>query len=295
MTVLQQLSDALAATVETAGASTVRVAGRKRLAATGIVWSADGVIVAAHHTLRQDEGIKVTLGDGRELDATLVGRDVTTDLALLRVAASDLTPAKWADPASIKVGHLALALGRPGQTVQATLGVVSALGEGWRTPAGGEVERYLQTDVVMYPGFSGGPLVGADGQVLGLNTSDLLRGVSLALPLETVQRVAEALLTHGRVRRGYLGVGVQTVRLPEGVAEGQETGVLVTSVEKNSPAGQAGLVLGDTLLVLDGEPVTDPDSLLALLTGSRVDKTVDVRVLRGGALQTVRVTIGERA
>lgn len=295
MTALQQLSDALAATVETAGASTVRVAGRKRLAATGIIWSADGVIVAANHTLRQDEGIKVTLGDGRELDATLVGRDATTDLALLRVAAGDLTPAKWADPASIKVGHLALALGRPGQTVQATLGVVSALGEGWRTPAGGEVERFLQTDVVMYPGFSGGPLVGADGQVLGLNTSDLLRGVSLALPLETVQRVAEALLTHGRVRRGYLGVGVQPVRLPEGVADGQETGVLVTSVEKNSPAGQAGLVLGDTLLVLDGEPVTDPDSLLALLTGSRVDKAVDVRVLRGGALQTIRVTIGERA
>jgi S1-C subfamily serine protease len=176
------------------------------------------------------------------------------------------------------------------------LGIVSALGEGWRTPAGGRVEPYLQTDLVMYPGFSGGPLVDVAGGVLGLNTSALLRGISLAVPTPTVRQVVETLLAHGRVRRGYLGVGAQPVRLPADLAEqvGQETGLLLVSVEPDAPADEAGLTLGDTIVALDGQPVRHMDELLALLGGDRVGASVPAGIVRGGQTQELTVTIGER-
>jgi S1-C subfamily serine protease len=295
--VLPNLSEALAATVEAAGAGVVRVEARRRLPASGIVWSPDGVIITAHHVVEWDENISVGLPDGQTVPGTLVGRDPTTDLAVLRAQATGLTPPAWAEPDDLRVGHLVLALGRPGRTVQATLGIVSALGESWRTPAGGRLDRYLQTDVVMYPGFSGGPLVDAAGGVLGLNTSALLRGISLAVPTLTLRRVVETLLAHGRVRRGYLGVGAQSVRLPAALGErlGQETGVLLVSVESGSPAEQGGLLLGDTIVTLDGQPVRHMDDLLALLSSDRVGAAVPVRVVRGGQVQELTVTIGEHS
>jgi S1-C subfamily serine protease len=148
----------------------------------------------------------------------------------------------------------------------------------------------------MYPGFSGGPLVGANGAILGLNTSALMPGISLTVRTATIRRVAEALLKHGRIRRGYLGVGVQPARLPEKLAEEleQETGALVVSVEPGSPAEQGGLFLGDTIISLDAQPVHDLDDLLASLTGDRVGKAVAVRIVRGGQVQELRITIGER-
>jgi S1-C subfamily serine protease len=293
--VLRNLSDALAATVEATGPAVVRVEGRRRLPASGIVWSADGIIVTAHHVVQRDENIGVGLPNGQAVPATLVGRDPTTDLAVLRAQTEGLTPPAWTDLESLQVGHLVLALGRPGQTVQATLGIVSALGDSWRTPAGGRLDRYLQTDVVMYPGFSGGPLVDAAGQVLGLNTSALLRGISLTVPAPTLRQVVETLLAHGRVRRGYLGVGAQPVRLPAALKQqlGQETGVLLVSVESGSPAEQGGLLLGDTIVSLDGQPVRHMDDLLALLSGDRVGAAVPVRIVRGGQVQELTVVIGE--
>lgn len=294
--VLKDLSDSLAAAVEAAGPGIVRVEARRRLPASGIVWSADGVIVTAHHVVERDENIEVGLSGGETVPATLVGRDPTVDLAVLRVEASDLTPLDWAAPEDLRAGHLVLALGRPGRTVQATLGVVSALGDSWRTPAGGQLDRYLQTDVVMYPGFSGGPLVDVNGQGLGLTTSALLRGVSLALPATSLRQGVETLLTHGRVRRGYLGVGAQPARLPAALEEqlGQETGLLLVSVEPDSPADDAGLLLGDTIVALDGETVRQLDDLLALLSGDRVGKSVPIQVVRGGQVQQLTVTVGER-
>lgn len=293
--VLRNLSDALAATVEATGPAVVRVEARRRLPASGIVWSADGIIVTAHHVVQRDENIGVGLPNGQAVPATLVGRDPTTDVAVLRAQTEGLTPPTWADLESLQVGHLVLALGRPGQTVQATLGIVSALGDSWRTPAGGRLDRYLQTDLVMYPGFSGGPLVDAAGQVLGLNTSALLRGISLAVPAPTLRQVVETLLAHGRVRRGYLGVGAQPVRLPAALKQqlGQETGVLLVSVEPESPAEQGGLLLGDTIVSLDGQPVRHMDDLLALLSGDRVGAAVPVRIVRGGQVQELTVVIGE--
>jgi S1-C subfamily serine protease len=264
--------------------------------ASGIVWSTDGLIVTAHHVIEQDENIGIGLPDGGHATAALVGRDPSTDLALLRVEARGLTPATWVDAGDLRVGHLALALGRPDEGIMATLGIVSALGNAWRTPAGGQLDTYLQSDVVMYPGFSGGPLASAAGEVMGVNSSALARGVSLAIPAATVRRVVGTLLTHGRVRRGHLGISAQAVRLPAGLAQqlGQETGLLLGSVEPNSPAERGGLFMGDTIVALGDQPVRHLDDLLALLGGERVGAPTPVRIIRSGRVLEARVVIGEQ-
>ncbi len=295
--ILLDLSNGLIENVKAVGPSLVRVDARRRHPASGIVWSADGFIVTAHHVVKRNAKISVGLPDGQTVAAELVGRDPSTDLALLRVEAQDLTPPAWVEPDGLAVGHLILALGRPGSTVQATLGIISALGGAWRTRRRGQVDRYLQTDVVMYPGFSGGPLVSAAGQVVGVNTSALVRGVSLALPATTVRRVVETLLAHGQMRRGYLGVGIQPVRLPEELAQQleQETGLLLVSVEPGGPAEQGGLFLGDTIITLDEQPIRHHDDLLAFLSGDRVGTAARARILRGGQVQELEVLVRERA
>jgi S1-C subfamily serine protease len=294
--VLIDLSNDLAGVVGTTGLAVVRVEARRRMPASGVLWSSDGLIVTAHHVVERDENITVGLPDGKTAAATLVGRDPTTDLALLRATANDVTPPTWSAPEALKVGHLVLALGRPGKTVQATLGIISALGSSWRTRGGGQIDHYLQTDVVMYPGFSGGPLVNASGHVVGINTSALIRGTSLALPTTTVRRVIEDLMAHGRVRRGYLGVGIQPARLPAALAEqlGQKTGLMLVSVESGSPAERAGLFMGDTIVALDGQPVRHHDDLMALLSGDRVQASLPIRIVRSGQVQDLQVVVGER-
>jgi S1-C subfamily serine protease len=292
---LTSLSNAMAALVEAAGPSIVRVEGRQRMAATGVVYSADGLIVTANHVVEQDENIQIGLSDGTSLKATLIGRDPATDIAVLRTERGGLTPATWVDAGELKVGHLALALGRPGKTVQATLGIVSALGGSWRTGAGGEIDRYLQTDVVMYPGFSGGPLIDASGRVAGINSSALARGVSVAVPAATVKRIVDTLSAHGKMPRGYLGVGIQPVRLADPLHQsvGQETGLMVMSVEAGSPAATAGLLQGDVLVTFDNQPVRGLDDLQNLLGADRVGKSIPARIVRSGQVQTVTVMIGQ--
>ena len=291
---LHELSETMAGLVQAAGPQIVRVEARRRLPATGVVYSADGLIVTASHVVERDDEIRVGLADGSTVNASLVGRDQHTDVALLRAQAGGLTAATWLDPEQLRVGHIVLALGRPGQTVQATLGIISALGNAWRTPAGGEVERYVQTDVAMYPGFSGGPLLTASGAFAGINSSALLRGISLALPTPTIHRVVNTLLAHGRIPRGYLGIGIQPVRLADGLQgqAGQETGLMVMSVEAGSPAAQGGLLQGDILVGLDGQPLRQVDDLQALLAGDRIGREVSVRLIRTGELRELPVTIG---
>lgn len=294
MSTLSEFSHGLAEAVKRAAPSVVQVNARRRLPATGIAWTKE-MVVTAHHVVRS-ENIRIGLPDGSHRPAELVGRDPGTDLAVLRLSEGGLTPLEHHEGA-FGVGNLVLALGRPGRTVQATLGVVSALGGSWRTARGGEVERYLQTDVLMYPGFSGGPLIAAEGRLLGLNTSALMSGVSLALPLETVERVVGSLMAHGRVRRGFLGVSTQRVELPAALAEKieQATGLLVVTVEPDSPADLGGLLLGDTIVELDGAPVSNHRELVGLLSGDRVDRPVNVQVIRGGEVVKLTVTIGERS
>jgi S1-C subfamily serine protease len=291
-TVLPDLSDALANAVSSAADGLVRVEGRDRLPATGIIWDAEGLIVTSHHVLERDENIKIGFQDGESVAAELVGRDPSTDLALLRTSKRGSSAPAWAEPDSLRVGHLALALGRPGSSVRATMGIISVLGQAWRTPAGGPVDRYLQTDTVMYPGFSGGPLVDSQGQFVGLNTSALVRGVSITVPEPTIKRVVQDLEKHGSVWRAYLGVGAQPTRLPDALAKelGQETGLLLVSVESGSPAEEGSLFLGDTLVALGESPVRHMDDLFNGLDGERIGKPLAVRIIRGGQLVDLTVS-----
>ena len=303
--ILADMSDALARSVETAGTNVVRVEARRRIPASGIIWSADGLIVTANHVVRRDRKVKVSLPDGQVVKAEIVGRDPSSDLALLKIEAEGLSAVERAAVGTaavrtaskdLQVGHLVLALGRPGRTVQATLGIVSAYGDSWRTSMGGQIDQYLQTDVVMYPGFSGGPLVNASAQIIGLNTSALMRGLSLSIPSATIDRVVSALVKHGRVQRGYLGVSTQSVRLPAAVRDelSQKTGLLIVSVEPDSPADDGGLVLGDTIVGLEESAVRHHDDLLAHLSGDLVGTKIPMKIVRGGEVRTINVTIGER-
>jgi S1-C subfamily serine protease len=294
---LKSLSDEMAHAVEIASRSTLRIEGRRRMPATGIVWSADGVIVTAQHVVEKEENITIGLPDGSTAVASLVGRDPTTDLAVLRATDTKLQPAAWLEAGQVKVGHLVLALGRPGDSMQAALGVINTISEGWSTPAGGQIDQFLRADVVMYPGFSGGPLVGADGKFIGLNTSALLRGSGISIPVGTLRRVIEALLAHGHIRRGYLGISTQPVRLSEGISKetGQDTGLLIISVEKNSPAETGGLLVGDTLISIGKDAIKHPEDLFAALSGDRAGSSVPIKIVRGGKIQTETVTVGERS
>ena len=297
MTTISDLSIGLAKTVENAGSVVVRIDARRRFPASGFVWSEDGLIVTANHVVRRDTKIDVGLADGSQIAAQLVGRDPSTDLALLKVEANGLTTLDEAVEENVQVGNLVLALGRPGGSVQATLGIVSALGSAWRTRRGGQADRYIQTDVLMYPGFSGGPLVTAGGSLIGLNSSALMQGVSITLPTTTLRRVVNALQEHGRVRRGYLGVSTQIVRLQEDMRQelGQKSGLLIVAVEPSSPADEAGLTIGDTIVKLGSTTIRRHDDLLAELMGAELDTKMPVTIVRGGELQTLNVKIGEQS
>ena len=250
---LAGLSQDLSSTVELVGRSVVAVNARRRIPSSGIVWR-PGVVVSASHTISRDEDIGVTLASGRTAGATLAGRDPTTDLAVLRLEDAAVPPVERGDDTDLQVGRLVLALGRPGPGITASLGIISAVGGEWRTWQGGRVERFVRLDLAIYDGFSGGPLVEAGGKVLGLNTSGLSRAMALALPASTVDRVTDQLLTSGRVSRGYLGLAVQPVQLPEPL----RLGLVVVKLEPGGPAEQAGLLLGDILTALDGQELERP-------------------------------------
>jgi S1-C subfamily serine protease len=290
-----ELSAVTAAAVETAGRAVLRVEGRRRGPSSGIAWSADGVIVAAHHNVEWDEDIAVGLADGSTARANVVGRDASTDVVVLRATVSGLAVPDWAAETP-KVGHLALALTRPGRTVRASLGIVHALGDEWRTPAGGRVDRYLQTDIGLQPGFSGSLLVDLAGRAIGMNNAGLVRGTSLALPPATLRRVVEALVAHGHVRRGFIGIGTIPVRLPAALEKvaGQATGLLVTSVAEESGAARAGLLLGDVIVAVEGKGVSGPADLLPFLEEDRVGQSLTARIVRAGEPREIAVTVGER-
>jgi S1-C subfamily serine protease len=294
---LLALSNDLAAAVERVGRSVVAIHARKRIPASGVHWRA-GVIVAANHTIRKDEDITVTVAGGRTLAATLAGRDATTDIAVLRLDAKDLAAAEIGDSGSVKVGHLVLAVGRPGDEVTASLGVVSAVGDEFRTWAGGTIDRFIRLDLSIYDGFSGGALVDGAGRVIGLNSSGLARGMALTIPAATVDRVAAQLLERGHIARGYVGLGMQPVRLGDAQAAklglDRPGGVLVMSVEPGGPAEKSGVLLGDVLVALDGAPVADTTDVLAILGADRIGQSTRARIVRGGALTELALSIGER-
>jgi len=293
--IASDLSSRLAAAVDKAAPFVVRVEGRRRAASSGVVFGAD-TIVAAHHNLEWDEGIRVGLADGSSVAAVLVGRDPTTDLALLRVQASGLTAPAWAGVEDVKVGQLVLGVSRPNGSVRAGLGIVCAAGDAWRTPAGGRLDRYIETDLALHSGFSGGLVVDASGRALGVKTAGLLRGAAVVIPGATLRRVADALSAHGHVRRGFLGVGTMPVRLgpDQEKALGQPAALLVTSVQPDTAAAHAGVLLGDALLAIDGHPLNRPGDLFARLDEEAIGRSVTLRLLRAGTTKDVVAQVGTR-
>ena len=296
-TVLMELSDALADAAETAGRATVLVNARRRMPASGIVFS-DDLILTAEHVVEKDEDITVLLADGTEVPAKIAGRDGGSDIAVLKLDSPAGTVANAAKSPA-RLGQMVLALARPSRDgIEASLGTVSAIGGPVRTGRGGMLERYIRTDSIPYPGFSGGPLVAADGTILGLNTSGLSNGPAIAIPADIAWKIGETLARHGQIKCGYLGIRSQTVEIPDASQEAlkrrQATGLLVISVEKDSPASKGGLIVGDILVAVAGHPILHHDELFARLNGEVAGRSTPVEVLRGGQPQTLNIEIGER-
>lgn len=286
---LRALSDELAAAVAQAGRSMLAVHARPRLPSTGVHWRS-GLVVTANHTVHADEGATVTRSDGRAVPATLVGRDPARDLAVLRMDAADMPVAEIGDADAVRVGHMVLALGAG---PRASWGVVSAIGAQSRHADG----DLFSLDLTLYAGFSGGPLVDADGRVVGVNTSGMSRQMQLAVPATVVGRTVDALVSHGRIPQGYLGVGTQPVRVPEAMRQqlglDQELALIVVDVQVGSPAA-AELVIGDVILALDGHAIADPIELRRLLRAERIGQRITARIVRGGQARDVELTVGER-
>jgi serine protease DegQ len=293
---LSALSDGMADAVASVATAVVRVNGRRRRAGSGVV-IAQNTVLTASHVLEREEDLSVETADGRTLSARFAGRDHSSDLAVLKVEGLDIEPATPVE-GDARVGQISLAVGSPsrGEGPRATLGVVSAVGGPVRSRRGPRLERYIQTDATPYPGFSGGPLIDARGNVLGILVSGWGRGAAFAIPADIAWRTAGTLSEQGSVKRGYLGILSQPVRLPDGQSLGltQRGGLLVVGVEDGSPADRGGLIVGDILATLDGQPIEDTDDLLVLLAGDRVGRAVPVKLVRGGELAEVEITVGER-
>jgi len=294
---LAELSSQLSAAVENAAQFIVAIHARRRIPSSGIVWR-DGVIVSASHTVRRDGEVSVTLPNGESAKATVVGRDATSDLVALRLNDAKSPVASMADADASKVGSLVLAVGRPGRSVSASFGIVSAIGEGWRTAQGTRIDRVLRLDLAVYDGFSGGPLVDATGAIIGINNSALARGTPTTLPGAAVDRVLDELVQRGHVRRPFIGVAVQPVTLGPALVNRNklsgDAGLVVISVADGAPADSAGVMVGDVLIGVSGQPLTRPTDLLDALTTVRDGASLEITILRGGVLQKVTVTPVDR-
>ncbi len=284
---LAALSNELAQVVQRSAPTVVAVHARPRFSSSGVFWR-PGTIVTAEHTIRREEEITVTLPDGTNVPATLAGSDPGTDLAVLKVESS-ATPATRATAVPLP-GNLALTIGRSEDSgVNATMGIISAVSGSWRTWRGGRLDHYIRLDLTLYPGTSGGLVVNVAGEALGIATSALSRIAGVAIPAKTVDRVVDEILSRGRVARGYLGVGLQPVELPN-----HHKGLIVLSLEADGPAAKAGVLIGDILISLGGTKVVDTDDIQAVLETRGVGQSVPAGILRGGVEQTVEITIGER-
>ena len=295
---LIELSNALAAATERAAAHTVAVHTGPRGSSSGLIWRA-GMIATADHALRSDEEIRITLSDQRVVAATLVGRDATTDLAVLKCAEATSPVPAFGDAGALAPGHLTLVVGRTRASGPvAALGAVSLAVAERRHWGGTTLSPYIRLDVGLQPTAVGGAVVDARGSVVGIATPKFARFGAIAIPAATVNRVIDMLLSKGHIPRGYLGVGLQPVRLPADLSQRThrkgKTATIVLDVAPDGPAHKAGILIGDLLLSLDGHEVLHPGDVHSILSSESVGKTFVTQLLRGGELRDVRIGVTDR-
>lgn len=294
------LSEQLVALVEDAGASIVRIRAGTRTSTPGasaMVTAAGDIAVTSSRALRHEDDLRVVLDDF-EVDAELVGRDPGLDLAVVRFDPAGFEqaprPAKWRTDAP-RVGELALAIARPGHTLRAALGLVGIVGGSFRTAGGARLDRYIELDRMLPRGFSGAAILDIRGNISGLATRGLVRGATLVLERDVVDDCVAELIAHGKVRRGYLGIGVHPARLPDPLARqhGRRQALTVIGLEDGGPAARGGVLVGDVFLSVEGDAIDTPLALRAALL-DRADQPVHLRLLRAGQLQDLTVTVGAR-
>jgi serine protease Do len=294
---LAELSAQLSAAVEQIGGHVVAIHARRRIPSSGVIWR-DGVIVSASHTVRRDGDVRVKLPSGDDVVAQVAGRDAATDLVVLRAPEVKSAPAPRADASAARVGSFVLAIGRPGRTVTASFGIVSADIDGWRSGSGARLDRLLRLDLAVYDGFSGGPLVAASGGVIGIDNSAFARGGAAALPASVVDPVVDELLTRGHIRRPFIGVGVHPVALGSAfVARNNlphDVALVVVSLAEGEAADVAGILLGDLLIAVDGRPLARPSDLLDALSRVPEGGSLRATVLRGGVPHEVTIEPRDR-
>jgi len=296
--VLETLSNDFAAAAEAVGSSVAAIYGRRWMPSSGIQWR-KGFIVTAHHTIRREEDITVVGAGGKSFKANLAGRDPSTDLAILKVSEESALPIPSFGDGGLKLGHVVLALGRSrGSNLVASAGIVGGISGEWEPRRGGRVDQHIRLSLELYPGFSGGPLVNAQGKVVGINTRGLSRGRAVTIPLATVNRIVDELIEKGHIAKPYLGLAMQPVAVPESlrgkVPGAGNSAVLVVHVEPAGPADKAGVLLGDVVVELQGKPVEDTGDIQQLLGSAKIGDTVAATVLRGGAPVKLSITLADR-
>jgi S1-C subfamily serine protease len=295
-TELQNLSNELAETVERAALSIVAVHARRGIGSSGIAWR-DNLILTSSEGVRAEEGIKLLLPDGSVATARLRGRDSGTDLAVLETDASGLRPLEFAGDIALRAGQLALAVGRTANTGPiASFGIVSGVSGEWKTWRGGKLDPFVRLDISAYPTLSGGAAVDAGGNLIGLVSTGLSRSSVFAITGSTIDRIAGKLSQQGYVSRGFLGVSLQPVALPQPMKEQlkQDSGIMLLGIEPEGPGAVGGLILGDVLVNGDGQSLAQPEALAELLERAPAGQIVKFKLLRAGVLQDLDVRIGER-
>jgi S1-C subfamily serine protease len=295
---LIEFSNALAQVTERASAIVVAVHTETRGSSSGIVWR-PGVIVTSEHALRHDEEIQLTLPIGRVVPATLVGRDPSTDIAVLKCSEADTAVPLFGDVSALKPGTLTLVVGRTRASGPvAALGVVSLLASDRRTWTGASLTPYIRLDIGLQPTAIGGAVIDASGNLLGLATPRFARFGAIAVPASTINKISDTLLKQGRIPRGYLGVGLQPVRLPNSLREmlqrNEKTAAIALEVHPGGPADKAGIVIGDILVSLGGQSITRLEDVQSLLAGDAIGKTLPLKFIRGGAVQDGNIVVAER-
>jgi S1-C subfamily serine protease len=295
---LIELSNALAQATERAAANVVAVHAEVRGSASGVIWRT-GIIVTAEHALRRDEEVHATLPDGRVAPATLAGRDPSTDLAVLKCAEASAAVPNFGDVASLKSGSLTLVVGRTRASGPvAALGVVSLVAPERRTWTGAALAPYIRLDVGLQPTAIGGAVVDAQGRTVGIATPRFARFGAIAIPAPVIERAVDTLLKKGHIPQGYLGVGLQPVRLPDALRQSlqrsEKTAAIVLEVEPESPAHKAGIVIGDILVAVAGHSVARLEDVHSQLHGESIGKPLALKFIRGGAVQEVSIVVAER-